>query len=210
MEVKSITPNYTKNSKTSFGMAFRRPDTKDAEAFWDFLTQGAIGPKDARRALSRVIEKHKNDKHFDMYFEAPSTVNLQVKTDEAREMLASGELEAKYKSPNSCVEEFISKFPRTEYLVKLKNAKSIFEKLQLLGKLCFASVKTAVTIKLNPEAALPRQLRDASYSAEIMEKAVNKKIAQGIKEKEHIHKLHDEKMNNLDRMYALFPEELNK
>lgn len=167
----------------SFGMAFRTPAKEEMAVFTKYLTDDFKVPtRLAKRGLSKIVDKHAKDKHFEIFFNAPNQISAEPISSMAKEMNRSGQLVQKSVKPNIFA-RYNAKYSSNEYKEAYASAGIVGQLLMDLGRIADALV-THITAELKPQEVLPNRLRKASANVSDWETALNRQI----KEQKNIEK----------------------
>lgn len=181
MEVRNITPNYTSNA-TSFGMAFKRPTTKQMEEFTEYVTKkGKTSSRQAKRGITTIINRHKNDRHFDFAYTEGNKFEFVPTSAKAKQMMNAGMLPEEIDAPKGIIEKTREKYYSDVYKAKVDEAEG-FQAFWLVTKQVAAALKARLALEFKPVDTLPRSMRKASAKVKAYEKAVDKQIAKEAKE----------------------------
>ncbi len=179
MEVRSITPNYT-NNQTSFGMAFKKPNTEAIEDFTQYITRKGHNPvRLTKRGVAKIIERHSKDRHFDFVYTEAGKFEIIPKTAKGKEMMDAGTLPQDILSPRGILEKARA---ANERINKAYDEAEGFEVFRLGMKQFFIAIKARLGMELKPVDSLPRGIRNTSAKVQACETAVEKQLAKEAKE----------------------------
>lgn len=192
-----------RNNNPSFGMAFKTPSKGDMEAFTKYVTNDfKVSPRLAKRGLEKIVKKHADDVHFDIFFVAPREICAEPMTREAK-FRYENDLLDQIPCDISVVEKYIEKYDSKEYKharYAAKPGKKILMSLRQFADF----VKTYAVLAFKPEEALPMSVRKSSLNVSLWESQIKAKEAQMTKNDQKAMKLREKNLKAIDKISSVF------
>ena len=203
MEIRNNTP--------SFGMAFIKPKPEVMSDFGKYVTKGGkISAKRASSAVRSLVERHAQDKHFDMEFVPPKVITVTPKSETAKQMLAQGLIVVDSKlgrTPSAIFRDTYIKAD-SEFNDSLEKASS-FKKVGMLFRMAFEGIRARLSMKYNPETSLPKEIRNASANVKRWEAQVEAQVQKEMQIAEDIAKKEQADKKTISKLNSIFDKNNN-